>query len=154
MSSSAQTVGPVTLHHAGGTNGRFYHAGWLVAALGVLAVALVLEVQDESQVRVRGLGITLPEACQWRRWTGVNCPGCGLTRSMISLAHGDWQRAWRFNPAGFGFFALLVAQIPFRGLQLWRLSRGRAQWHVRGLPVVVVLLAAAMLTQWLVRFAG
>lgn len=50
-------------------------------------------------------GTRIP-ACPSRLITGVPCPGCGLTRSVTSLEHGDVAKAWRYNP--FGIVAMLV----------------------------------------------
>jgi hypothetical protein len=52
-----------------------------------------------------GLGLPL---CMFRQLTGLPCPGCGLTRSMIVLAHGDLATAALMHPGGFPLFLLLV----------------------------------------------
>jgi len=60
--------------------------------------------------------------CQFHRLTGLNCPGCGMTRALYALLHGDPATAFRDN-------ALLVLALPAlfaRGL--WfaiKKSRGR-----------------------------
>jgi len=60
--------------------------------------------------------------CQFHRLTGLNCPGCGMTRALYALLHGDLPTAFRDN-------ALLVLAIPaalVRGLWLAaQKSRGR-----------------------------
>ena len=66
----------------------------------------------------------LPELCFLRRYTGLACPGCGLTRSFISLARGELAHAWAFNPAGVLWFVACAVQVPYRSVQLWRLARG------------------------------
>ncbi len=38
--------------------------------------------------------------CPFKYLTGVPCPGCGTTRSVISLVHGDLHRALFYNPLG------------------------------------------------------
>ena len=43
--------------------------------------------------------------CQFHRLTGLNCPGCGMTRALYALLHGDLLTALRDN-------ALLVLAIP------------------------------------------
>jgi len=43
--------------------------------------------------------------CQFHRLTGLNCPGCGATRALYALLHGDFSTALRDN-------VLLVAAIP------------------------------------------
>ena len=97
--------------------------------------------------------VPLPELCSWHRLTGVNCPGCGLTRSFIALAHGDLRQAWAFNPAGLPLFAILLAQFPYRAAQLARLLTGRPAWHPVGVLPAVVILTGCLLLQWAWRLA-
>lgn len=40
----------------------------------------------------------MPSVCVIRRVTGRPCPGCGMTRALSCLAHGDLRDAWRHNP--------------------------------------------------------
>ena len=43
----------------------------------------------------RGLGLP----CCFFRWLSQSpCPGCGLTRSMIAISHGQWMEAWSYHP--------------------------------------------------------
>ena len=47
--------------------------------------------------------------CQFHRLTGLNCPGCGMTRASYALLHGEWRAALRDNAlfvAGLGLLAL------------------------------------------------
>ena len=37
-------------------------------------------------------------ACPFRSLTGFTCPGCGSTRAMHRLIHGDVIAAFQFNP--------------------------------------------------------
>ena len=45
-------------------------------------------------------------ACPFRTLTGFTCPGCGSTRGLHSLLHGDVIGAFEFNP-------LFVLSVPF-----------------------------------------
>lgn len=39
--------------------------------------------------------------CMFYKITGLYCPGCGITRLIISLFHFDLYQAFRFNPLIF-----------------------------------------------------
>ena len=44
--------------------------------------------------------------CPFRFVTGLQCPGCGISRMLISLAHLDLVSAFHYNP-----FILLTSPI-------------------------------------------
>ena len=68
---------------------------WLIAT-AVLMLAFALVEVPGGRVAVRGLaGYPLPPSCVPRARWGIHCPGCGLTRSFIHLAEGDWRASWR-----------------------------------------------------------
>jgi hypothetical protein len=119
---------------------------------GVLVLASAMSWHGTS-LTFPGLGASLPEVCTMRRLLGIDCPGCGLTRSFVALAHGDFVAAWRWNPAGLLWFAALLYQFPYRAVQLRFISRGRELVvHPAVTTVVVLLLAAACLLQWIAKF--
>jgi hypothetical protein len=127
-----------------------YHAIYLVLSLVVLALAATMSVRGETQVVPPLLSQPLPELCHSRRFFGIDCPGCGMTRCFISLAHGDLAAAWHYNPGGILLFGMLLIQLPYRTAQLWRLARGRAEWAPRRLTMwFSVALATALIGQWL-----
>lgn len=76
---------------------------------------------DSEHVSV--FGFDVPVLCTWRRLTGLPCPGCGLTRSFVLLAHGQVLAAFRANLLGPLVFLLVASQVPFRA---WRLGRRAA----------------------------
>lgn len=91
----------------------------LLISLAVLVLAAVLEVRADQRVFVRGFpDWPLPESCMSRLWLHVECPGCGLTRSFVYLAHGDLGAAWRLHRVGWLMALAVVAQIPYRALAL------------------------------------
>jgi hypothetical protein len=40
--------------------------------------------------------------------TGLHCPGCGATRALFALLHGEWEQAMAYN-------ALFVLLLPWLG---------------------------------------
>jgi hypothetical protein len=53
--------------------------------------------------------------CWFRRISGLPCPGCGLTRAVISLARGELVRSLEFHPFGVVVlpWAAAAASFPF-----------------------------------------
>jgi len=56
--------------------------------------------------------------CALHAITGLHCPGCGLTRMLHALVHGDVARAWSMNP-------LAMIALPLLAIMLvqWWLAR-------------------------------
>jgi len=132
-----------------------YHRVLLVLSGGVLILAAVLSVRGQSQVEVPVIGLALPELCMMRRTWGIDCPGCGLTRCFIAVAHGDLASAWSFNPAGVWLFLIVAFQVPFRAYQLWRIRRGQPELMLsRTAQVVLGIFVVGLIAQWALRLAG
>lgn len=49
--------------------------------------------------------------CPFRYFTGLLCPGCGMTRSFLSIGYDGITQAVSFNPIGPFFFSYLIYQI-------------------------------------------
>jgi hypothetical protein len=127
------------------------HWVFLIMAAVVLGLAFFLRAPGGEAVLLPLLNLPLPGVCTFKQFTGTGCPGCGLTRSFISIAHGDFAAAWRYNPAGMLLFAAAVFQLPFRTAQIWRVRRGLPEWRWRALDACLWLMAAALMIQWIVR---
>ena len=68
---------------------------------------------------------------------GISCPGCGTLRALHYYLHGDFVRAFRFNPLlpfGIVFVSFLVVQP-------------RLAFHVWLPPVVFVVLVVYMVVR-------
>lgn len=127
------------------------HLGILIVALAVLVASASLRIAGPRDVRLPGTNVSLPELCYWHRMTGYDCPGCGLTRSFIATTQGRIARAWRYHPMGTLLFGVVVAQIPFRILQVLRLRRGKPAVRIGGVSYLAMVVALLMLVQWIVR---
>ena len=153
--NAADGAAPLVARYAGPRPDPMYHVVLLAMCSGVLVLAAVLSVRNQSQVVLPILGLPLPELCLARRLTGWGCPGCGMTRCFIALMHGDWLAAWRYNPSGIWLFGLMAAQIPFRAIQLWRIRRGLPELNTGWTAQILLgLLIVLMLGQWVLRAIG
>ena len=126
------------------------HREMLVIACAVGILAFALQELPDGRVAFRGLKqIPLPQTCFSRSWLGLRCPGCGLTRSIIHLAEGDWKASWRSHRLGGLVALLIVFQILYRMLAMLR-----PDWPVipiRWQRVFGFLLLALLIGNWLVN---
>ena len=83
----------------------------------------------------------------WEHWR-VYCPGCGGTRAVIALAHGQLLRALYYHPVVPVTAALGTVYL---GSQtLWRL-RGRRGWALRYDPRWPAMLVGLLLANCALR---
>lgn len=50
--------------------------------------------------------------CIFFTLTGLQCPGCGITRASHHLLHGRFEEAFRLNPMLFVLLALVLYSAP------------------------------------------
>lgn len=94
--------------------------------------------------------------CPFAIITRHPCPGCGLTRATLALAHGQLGEALHFHPLApvmsplvLGAFALNAWSYVTRGR--WAASEtAQGKWITR----VGLVLVVAMLGLWIARFFG
>ena len=92
---------------------------------------------------------SLPPVCLTRILTGFDCPGCGMTRALVSLAHGDLAGALAFHPLVPVVAALLVGL--FAALTLEAAFGRSLRVEGRQLNRVALFLLALFLLTWVIR---
>ena len=103
-----------------------------IAALGLLTAALLPRAWIEAG----------PSFCPFRVWSGLPCPGCGLTRSVVALAHGDPVGSLYFHPLGvavvLALLVVVVAELVLAARRVWAAQAS-------GSPSAATLSTAALL---------
>lgn len=126
----------------------------LLLSVVVLSASLAFECSPDGHVRLPATTVELPGVCVWKRTTGMDCPGCGLTRSFVSMAHGDLTAAVHYHPFGVVLFLLVATQIPYRAMRIRRLARGRQPRTHPLLAGGLWFVAAGLFGQWLLKILG
>jgi len=55
----------------------------------------------------------LPALCLFRRWWGIECWGCGMTRALSCALHGQLAAAFAYNRGVVVVFPLLLLVAGF-----------------------------------------
>jgi hypothetical protein len=122
-----------------------------VGLIAVFALAVWLDPYQEGKVWLmethRQLG--WPE-CNFKKFTGMPCPSCGMTSSFALLMHGDLVNSLRANAAGTFLAVLCLAYIPWALVCAIRKRRLLIVSYERALTRLVVLFVLLMLGRWVI----
>jgi succinate-acetate transporter protein len=73
----------------------------------------ILFLHSTGIFSVDKVGNALPLFCPFKAITGIPCPGCGMTRAILSMTKGDFHGAFAFNPFSFFLlFMVIISTIP------------------------------------------
>lgn len=117
----------------------------------VLGASIVLGLKPSGVHAVTFIGIELPDLCPYHVLTGFWCPGCGLTRSFVSMGHGDFNGAVRFNPLGPILYLALLVQIALQVVQTLRKGYALPPKLERLLSPFRLALVAGLMLLWVER---
>jgi hypothetical protein len=97
-------------------------------------------------VTVTYAGLSGPP-CLWRTLLHIPCPGCGLTRSIKALWHGELIQSFRYHPLGIPIvIGCVAALMPWPAALKKRFPPYLPLW-IAGITVVL------MIGIWLLRMA-
>jgi len=86
--------------------------------------------------------------CTFQRIVGLPCPGCGGTRAVYYLFHGDFLKSFQYHPVViYG----VLAYFHFMGSYFFRQRRKREEDREIQIPVYLYLAIGIILIQWLVK---
>lgn len=77
------------------TKSKIIHAVIFIAVIAVLAALMLLDIYR----------------CPFKAVTGIPCPGCGMTRAVMSALRGDFREAFRYHPLWIVAVPLVLVEI-------------------------------------------
>jgi hypothetical protein len=129
----------------------FPHLVILIVCFSILAATLILQPASPGTSHLRLGKIYMPDMCILRATTGVPCPGCGLSRSMVAAIHGDFGRSLAFHRLGLLTLLYVVLQFSCRlgifVIPRWRISLIR---YGKFLNQGIVVLAVLFGVNWII----
>jgi len=93
----------------------------------------------------------IPPLCPFKVLTDIPCPGCGLTRSLVLFAHGDWTQAIAFHPLGPMVYLALWLTLIAGVLSMYRKPKPISP---RFLIFAGSTFISALLILWVIRLTG
>ena len=124
------------------TDNALYAAGWILLALGICFM-LLQTFAPETAAKLHW-----PFPCAFDSLLHIPCLGCGATRALSALLHGELLESLRWHPA-VAFFAAEAA-IFMLSQTLGRLSRGKIRMLTFN-DIYIYALLAVILLQWTVK---
>ncbi|MBF0337465.1 MAG: DUF2752 domain-containing protein [Nitrospirae bacterium] len=96
--------------------------------------------------------MTLPDICAFKNLFHINCPGCGLTRSFISISRMRLDKAWQYNRAGIIVYVFVILQIPYRLYLVAKNSRTGNPRIDKIFRVYLYVIFCSLILNWLTGF--
>ena len=122
----------------------------LITCFCILAGALILEPSDSQTSSVRLGQFFLPNVCTFQGITGLPCPGCGLTRSIVAAMHGDLAMSLRYHRLGLVTTGYILLQFVFcLGLLAIPAHRTRISRFNKFLNRGIIVLAIFFGVNWI-----
>ncbi len=126
------------------------HLVIFIACFCILGGALIITPADSTTDHLEFGGISLPQTCIFRNLTGLPCPGCGLSRSVVAAAHGDISMSLIHHRLGLLTLFYVVLQFMYcLGLIMvpkwWNRAFPSGKFLNRG----IVVLGALFMLNWI-----
>jgi len=90
------------------------HLVVLVICAGILFTASLLNPAYPGNPSLSIFKLTIPDTCSFHNMTGLPCPGCGLTRSLVAAVHGDISGSLAFHRLGLLTLLYILLQFLYR----------------------------------------
>ena len=119
------------------TSGDYYIATILLI---VFILSFILTINDN--------GWTL---CIFRASSGFPCPGCGMTRSFISISGGNLALAYRYHPLGIVIYVLFLYLFVVKIVEIIRGRTGLIKYNKHFVTIFFYVLIIAMLVNGVIR---
>jgi hypothetical protein len=126
----------------------------LVGSIGALAIFVVLALFVHPDPRGFGTHeqLGLP-ACRMIDWTGIPCPGCGVTTSIALFTHGCFLESLHNQPLGF-LVALAIPLCAAWAITGHLLGRDLARdLAVLPLKPAIIAIGVTIVLPWLYKIA-
>jgi len=122
----------------------------LSVCLFILLAAFLLSPSSSLDETLYIGSFPLPHTCTFKSLTGLPCPGCGLTRSLVAAVHGDMAQSLHFHRLGVVTLVYIFFQVAYR---IGAITVPSLTAHIRGLEKhlnrFIIFLSALFFLNWI-----
>jgi hypothetical protein len=124
--SSSPRKGPLISRRR---NAAILHWLAMIFSMAIVAAGASFKVYADQTVGCRFSPTQrLPPTCAIRDQLKFDCPGCGMTRSLIHFFRFQFAASWTANRCGWLLAMAFAAQLPYRIAALRRLKHSEEYW--------------------------
>lgn len=125
----------------------------VAVCLSILAGGLIL-TPPKTEIPYIQLGqVSIPHTCIFKNLTGLPCPGCGLSRSIVAAAHRDLTGSLSYHRLGlltlFYIFLQLVHSLGLIVIPFWW---ARTFGYGKLLNQGIIVLGILFTLNWILYF--
>jgi len=121
------------------SDNHIHQINWNIL-LSTILILLILMIVNISVLDM------IPHFCLFEWLTGVPCPACGITRSVLCIYDFQIVESLKFNPNGILISSLFILQIPMRIIAL--INERHFIWIDRLSGILTRILISTMLIYW------
>lgn len=132
------------------------HLVILAACASILVLAMLLTpAAPHTDVSLRIGGRAVPNLCVMKQTSGLPCPGCGLTRSVVAAANADWAGSLSHHRIGILVLVYLLLQSLTRMAWLSLPSfREKLARYCRVLDLSLIPILILLFINWIPTLLG
>lgn len=113
--------------------------GRAVKLIKISAVLIIAGCVYLAFISLTGFGIP----CVFNLVTGLDCPGCGVTRLVFALVRFDFKAAFEYNPVTFCFiplFAYFFVRYAYQYIRFGKFDSTKAEKIIQIIMIAVYVL--------------
>lgn len=129
------------------SQGKVIDASIVFAVGAIFILSAVFTLGDSGELLFTGSEIGW--ICPFRLIFSYHCPFCGLSRSFIALAHGDFYISLRYHPLGWLMFLSFAAS--FIAICYSMIRKRPAVCESRIFIVGCLVVAAIFVLYWVIQ---
>lgn len=128
------------------------HLTYVILFAMLILLPFLFSFQKGEVNKVTFFKFKIPSPCITKNVFKRDCPGCGLTRSFVKIAQGEFREAFRFNRISILLYIFFISAMAFHAYCLYKLPNPIPEKLGRTKRIFSNLMIFFILANWLLGF--